>query len=94
MGKEGKAQIRKVLRAHQPVPRWGWCPDLSLGVVHPLTRKEEYALDQDRPVPIRVLARTCLKHIFRMIHVYIVACGPKACGRATNFAIFGPSSSV
>ena len=43
---------------------------------------------------IRVLARICLKHIFRMIHVYIVACGPKACGRATNFAIFGPSSSV
>ena len=44
--------------------------------------------------PIRVLARICLKHIFRVIHVYIVACGPKACGRATNFAILGPSSSV
>ena len=42
---------------------------------------------------IRVLARICLKHILRMIHVYIVACGPKACGRATNFAILGPPFS-
>ena len=42
---------------------------------------------------IRVLARICLKHIFRMIHVSIVACGPKACGRATNFATLGPPFS-
>ena len=41
-------------------------------------------------ISIRVLARICLKHISRMIHVYIVACGLKGCGCATNCAIFGP----
>ena len=35
-----------------------------------------------------MLARICLKHISRMIHV---ACGLKGCGCATNCAIFGPS---
>ena len=34
---------------------------------------------------ICVLARICLKHISRMIHVYIVACGLEACGAKATF---------
>ena len=40
--------------------------------------------------PICVLARICLKHIPRMIHVYIVACGLEACGAEATFLRLSP----
>ena len=67
------------------------CPEVHRCVrfIWRVTRSEEAALAQYAEarllVMICVLARICLKHISRMIQVYIVACGLEACGAGATF---------